>query len=187
MKRTILAACLTAFTTISNAGTLKGELDGIYRPIIGNILTKEVGVIQPEQLGQFVIYFEREGWADSSEDEQERVRRYMLVHGLVQGKVDPATFLAQHVLVNSDRTGIVYTQNDSIIPTSGDMFCSTGQPMKAMETINPVQGTGVYSHLEGGELKLSATINNCPGTEGFGNNNMTVKTSGYIKFASKVQ
>ncbi|OZG71789.1 hypothetical protein BTA51_19360 [Hahella sp. CCB-MM4] len=184
MKKTILAVGLTAFATITNAGYLSGELDGTYRPMLGSITTTEIGITQPEQLGRFTVFLERENWTKLPDEERVRIRRYMLVYGLVRGKVDTSTFLAQHVLVNDERTGTVYTQDDSIVPISGDMFCSTGEPMRAIETINPVQGTGEYANLEGGQLKLSVIVYNCPGTKNFGNNNMTLRKDGYLKFSS---
>lgn len=186
-KSFLVATLATMITPLANAGYLNGELDGTYRPIGGSAETLEIGgATAPEQLGDIVIYLEREDWNDLPYSERIRVRRYLIVYGQLRGLVDPTTFLAQHVLVNDDRGGALFTENDFLIPESGDPFCSTGTPMTGIETVNIVRGSGVYQNLIQGQLKLSATINNCASSPEYGQNDFVILEDGFFEFSSEV-
>ena len=189
MKKLILTTGLLALTSISQAATFTGELDGIYKVVDGYIQTKEVGSLdRPEQLGSMTIYLLRKNWTSLSLPEQYRVRRLLVIEGQLRGLVDPATFMAQHVVVNDDSSGVLYTQNDFLIPVSGDPFCSSGTPIRGKEIVNLVQGTGEYANLENGELHLQAEVNNCPGMNNFGINffRPTWQDGGFLRFKSTV-
>ncbi len=171
MKKLILAAGLMAATTINHAATFTGELDGTYTFMDGYIQTREVGTPdRPEQLGSMIMYFLRDNWRSLPYADQFRVRRLLVIEGQLRGLVNTATFMTQHVVVNENSSGALYTQDDVLIPTSGDPFCSSGTPIKGWETINMVGGSGEYQNLESGQLKLRAEVNNCPGMDNYGIN-----------------
>ena len=182
--KAIFAAGLTvALSSTVHAGFARGDLDGVYRPLVGSVQTLEVGTMsQPEQLGELVLYFERENWDQLPRQERRRIRRFLVIYGQVRGLLDSTTFLSQHVISNNSRSGILYTENDFTIPETGDPMCSTGVPIEGIETVNVMRGAGEYSGLTSGQLMLSAHINNCPGSEDFGKNNFTLTTDGYLEF-----
>jgi len=189
MKKLVLTTGLLALASTSQATPYTGKLDGTYKVVDGYIQTKEIGSPErPEQLGTMKIYLIRENWPSLSLTEKYQVRKILMIEGQVRGLVDPATFLTQHVAVNDDSSGVLFSNNDVLTPVSGDPFCSTGVPIKGSETVNLVRGTGEYANLEDGELHLQAEVNNCPGMTDFGINFFTPShpDGGFLRFKSVV-
>ncbi len=147
-------------------------------PVKGTVETFEVSDPAlgepPEQLGTYKIYLVNKDWQSLTGQERKTTRYLIKVEGLVAGKINPLTGLASHKLVGKKQDYTFRSENDLLIPLSGDFICSGGSPLVINEQINLVKGTGKYSNLDTGTVVLSGVINNCPGDEDFGKNNLKV-------------
>ena len=175
IKTALLATVLcSSFSSMALAKTAKGT----YVPVKGTVETFEVSDPSqneaPEQLGTFTIELVNKDWQGLTGQERKTTHRKIKVEGIVAGKINPATGLASHKLVGEDRGYTLFSANDLLIPQSGDFFCSGGTPLVINEQINLVKGTGQYSNLHTGTIVLSGVVNNCPGSEGFGENNLEI-------------
>lgn len=162
-----------------NAHAFDKEISGTYVPVKGFANTYEIAnVLQgeiPQQLGNFKLVLKRKDWALLSDEEKQVIKKRVVIKGVVKGVFDPNTGTSSHVLVAKDRSGVLYTELDFLIPNHGDIYCSSGQPMSGLEQMNFVRGTGIYSELQGGTLLLDGVINNCSQASEFLQNDFTVK------------
>ncbi|QPG05210.1 hypothetical protein IT774_13940 [Salinimonas marina] len=179
MKNIIKSALLaTLFCTSFSSMASSKMAKGTYVPVKGTVETFEVSDPSlgeaPEQLGTYKIELVNKDWKSLSGQERKTTRHKIKVEGLLVGKFNPMTGLASHKLVGEDRDYTLRSENDVLIPQSGDFFCSGGTPLVINEHINLVKGTGRYSNLHTGTIVLTGVVNNCPGTEGFGENNLKI-------------
>ncbi|NTS75439.1 hypothetical protein HR060_01055 [Catenovulum sp. SM1970] len=180
MKHTFTSVALAAalFSTNAFASWNSGVIEGEYIPVRGSIESLEVSRPQlgeaPQQVGSYRIVLLRKDWRDLSHEEKVRIKRRVVVRGSFKGDFDLNTMTSSHTLMDKERTGAIYTSGDFIIPTQGDLLCSGGQILKGTEQLNLVAGTGQFAQLESGTILLNAEIHNCPGQEGFGQNNLEV-------------
>lgn len=155
----------------------KGVFEGEYVPVDGSAESMEVSRPElgelPNQLGSFKIKFKRLGWSDLSKNDKKRIAKEFEVEGVFRGDFNP-DFTAKHKFVNEKRSGVLYTQNDFLIPSQGDLFCASGVPLGGTEQLNFVSGTGDYAGLISGTIYLNAVINNCYGESDFLQNDFTV-------------
>jgi hypothetical protein len=157
----------------------RGDLEGVYLVKKGWVESQEIGTpLNPnpqalEEIGQYKIYLERTGWDKMASSERARIQKRLVVSGVFHGSFagyssNPSPFpLVQlnHVLGNEERTGAIYTQNDSLIPsTATAKVCDATQSLliiSGQDQVNPIQGIGVFSGLTGGKFVLNSTINQC--------------------------
>lgn len=191
-NRSILNVSLLAFVLAvvalpARAGQLSGELVGEYIPVAGSVKTMEVGLpgislglglIQPEQIGTYLIVLKRKDWSQLSAEERKQIAHFLVVRGVLRGLVNE-DFTANHVLINNKRDGILYSQGDFFSAVlAGDPTCANGKgtvPLKVEETINIVSGVGRFEGLdEPGEIVVRGIIGNCPLLPGFGQNDFRV-------------
>ena len=139
----------------------------------------------PKQQGNFKMILERENWHALTKEERQGIKKRLVIKGVITGRLDMSTGYASHVMSNKNRTGNLYSEFDVLIPTSGDMACSTGEPLKGDEQINLVKGTGIYSNLKSGEISVTGAVNTCYGHPEFLQNNFELKGSNsYIEFTT---
>ncbi|WP_199610701.1 hypothetical protein [Flocculibacter collagenilyticus] len=173
--KTALLSTSLLFLPNAFAGLFSGDIDGRYIPKAGYAKTLEVGRMQlgeaPKQQGKYQLVFERENWSSLSNSDQQRIRRFLIMYGTLSGEMDLSTYTLDHILVASDRNGAFYTEDDFLTPTEGDPVCASGTPLKGVEQINFVSGTGSYAHLISGTVYVDGVVNNCYGQEDFGQNN----------------
>jgi len=192
MKKFTHLAIASICTCLLFAGTVtaknkKGVLEGEYVPINGGGESTEVsrpalGEL-PNQLGTFKIKLKRVGWNDLSKEDKKRIAKKVVIEGVFRGQMKP-DFTFEHTLVNEDRTGIMYTKGDFLILSQGDLFCSSGVPLKGTEQLNLVGGSGDYAGLSTGTIYLSVTVNNCFGENDFLKNELKVNEDvGSVVFA----
>ncbi len=192
MIKTNFVACLTLFACLLLTGQVsakdtKGVLEGEYVPVKGWASSMEVSRLAsgelPNQLGSFEIKLERAGWTELSKEDKKRIAKKVTIEGVFRGAFNP-DYTLDHTLSNQQRTGVLYTQNDLLMPSQGDLSCSTGVTLKGTEQLNFVGGTGEYAGLSTGTIYLTATVNNCFGEAEFLQNNFEVDTSvGALVFA----
>ncbi|QCZ93346.1 hypothetical protein [Salinimonas iocasae] len=169
-----LLALAALFTASFTSHASEKAVHGTYVPVKGTVETFEVSDPTlgeaPEQLGRYKIYLVNSAWRSMSAEERKSTRYLIKVEGLVAGKIDLATLLVSHKLLDDDHRYTLRSENDFFIPQSGDLYCSTGTPLVIQEQINLVKGTGQYSNLSEGTIMLNGVINNCPGESDFGKN-----------------
>lgn len=183
MKKLTHLAIVSICTCLLFAGPVsaknnKGVLEGEYVPTDGWGQSTEVsrpalGEL-PNQIGTFKIKLKRVGWSELSKEDKKRIAKKVTIEGVFRGQMK-SDFTLDHTLVNEDRTGIIYTQSDFLIPTQGDLFCSSGVPLQGTEQLNLVGGSGEYARLSSGTIYLSVTANNCFGENDYLKNELTVK------------
>lgn len=178
------------FTSAVHAKHQGGDLEGEYIPTKGWIKSMEVSRPDigesPRQIGWYRIKLIRKDWHELSHEDKKRIKKHLFLSGTYTGSLSLQTFTLEHTLVNDSRTGVIYTSNDYLLPEQGDIFCSSGVPLKGVEYIFPVRGEGVFSNLAGGQIVISGTVNNCPGQEDYLQNNFSVVTGqGSLVFEPK--
>lgn len=174
----IATLTLSLFTSLSHAASEDKGLHGQYSVLNGQVETIDVTEDRlfspPEQLGSFSIVLKHADWSGLSEAEKEVTERKVKLKGILKGKINPLNFKARHVLTSSDRDYVLRSSDDVMIIESGDLFCSSGQPLHIKEYVNLVSGQGKYANLVTGTIALSGVIDNCPTSPTFGQNNLTV-------------
>ena len=170
------------------ADAQEGVLEGRYIPVKGHSQSREVSRADlgetPKQVGKYKLVLKREGWNELSDEEQERIRKKLVIKGEFTGVMNMANMTVDHTMVNKDKSGTLYTQGDFLIPSQGDAVCSSGVPLAGVEQVNFVAGSGEYQNLISGTIFLAAEVNNCPGTQGFLRNQFSViKGEGALEFA----
>ncbi|TWX63395.1 hypothetical protein [Colwellia sp. C1TZA3] len=128
-------------------------------------------VSQTEQLGKFRVVLKPIRGSDFDRDQ-------LILKGISKGFLN-ADFTINHTFVNKERTGVLYTANDTITMVyAGDPTCENGAgkiPFEVEETLHIVAGTGIYVGVEPGSfIVLKGVINNCPSLAEFGQNNFDV-------------
>jgi hypothetical protein len=192
MRITKLLACSAIFACLLLTGPVsakdkKGVLEGEYIPVDGwaksmEVSRPELGEL-PNQLGTFKIKLERLGWSELPKEDKKRIAKKVLIEGVFKGVFNP-NFTLNHTLSNQQRSGIMYTQGDFLIPTQGDLFCASGVPLKGTEQLNFVSGIGEYAGLTTGTIYLTAVVNNCLGEPEFLQNDFKIdKNVGALVFA----
>ena len=179
MKNIIKSALLAtlfciSFSSMASSKTAKGT----YVPVKGTVETFTMSDPSqgeaPQQLGTYKIKLVNKDWKSLSGQERKTTHRKIKVEGVLVGTIDPLTGLASHRLVGEKRDYTLRSENDVLIPQSGDFICSGGTPLVINEHINLVKGTGQFSNLHTGTIVLSGVVNNCPGSEDFGQNNLEI-------------
>ena len=183
MARTIKHFFFLLFTFLilgkpAYADFRSGEIEGEYVPTYGWVKSMEVSRPKlgeaPRQIGRFFIVLARSGWADLPEEDKARIRKHLVIRGSFTGQMDLESQTVSHTMVNSHRTGVIYTSGDFLIPTQGDNVCAQGVPLSGTEYIFPVSGEGLYNNLVGGSFQVTGNVNNCPGADNYLQNNFTV-------------
>ena len=148
-----------------------GELDGIYNLRRGWAESQEIGASpnpgEPvEQIGRYRVTLDRRDWPLLPPAEKKRIRRVLTISGVFRGEL--VQYIGQnplfdHALGNDDRTGAVYTENDTLVSPPKIVPC--GPPglvtISGVEQINPIKGIGIYSNLQKSKILANVTVNQC--------------------------
>ncbi|WP_441002365.1 hypothetical protein [Pseudocolwellia agarivorans] len=180
MKKTLISAALLSLTSFA---ALAHNSTQTYDVVRGSAETFSVS--QTEQLGKFraVLMTNRGSWHHRTS----RFNRLGLVlDGVIKGVLNP-DFTLTHSFVNNNRTGVLYTEHDSITTIfAGDPTCQNGTgstPFEVEEILNIVGGTGIYADVEAGSfMVLRGVINNCPSLPAYGQNTFEI-IDGSVTFA----
>ena len=169
MKKLLVSAALLSLYSISAFAAETTENTITYNAKNG--FSETFSVSQSEQLGKFRVVLK------PLKESGFRGGNLTLV-GLTKGYLNP-DFTINHTFVNKDRSGVLYTENDTITAVyTGDPTCENGAgavPFEVEETLNIVAGTGDYAGIEPGSfIVLKGVINNCPSLPEFGQNNFEV-------------
>jgi len=168
MKKLLVSIALLFITSLS---TLAEEVETtvIYKAKRG--FAETLSVSETEQLGKLRIVLKP---IRGSNPHQSKI----ILSGVIKGTLN-ADFSLNHTFVNKDRTGVLYTANDTITMVyAGDPTCENGKgtvPFEVEETLNIVAGSGIYAGVEPGSIiELNGIINNCPSLPEYGQNNFYV-------------
>ncbi|XPF95753.1 hypothetical protein ACM9HF_06970 [Colwellia sp. RE-S-Sl-9] len=167
MKKTLVGATLLSLTSFY---VLADNTTKVFEVKRG--FAKTFSVSQTEQLGKFkaVLKSRRDGGELSAEK--------LVLKGTIKGILN-SNFTLNHTFVNKERTGVLYTANDSMTNIlAGDATCENGTgsiPFEIEETLHLVAGTGIYAGIEQGSfILLKGVINNCPSLPEYGQNTFEV-------------
>jgi len=164
MKKLLVSSlCLLSLNSVANVA-------GVYDVKRG--FAETLSINQTEQLGEYKIILK-----DANNNK-------LKIRGSLRGILDPSTQTLSHTLINTERTGTLITQGDSVTSIySGDPICANGATnFQIEETLNIVAGTGIYSNVQPGSyIIVDGTINNCPSSRDFLQNDFIVK-GGVITF-----
>jgi len=169
MKKLLVSVALLSVSSLSALAGDKINDSVTYDVKRG--FAETFSVSQSEQLGNFRVVLKPISGSDFDLDK-------LVLKGISKGLLNADSTL-NHTLVNKERTGVLYTANDSITMVyTGDSTCENGAgniPFEVEETLNIVAGTGIYAGVEpGGVIVLKGVINNCPSLAEFGQNNFDV-------------
>lgn len=176
MKNILLSAALLSITSLP---VLAEQTSKTYDVKRGS--AQSYSISQTEQLGNFrAVMSSGSGLLGLG-----LTLDQLVLEGTIKGALNP-NFTLNHTFVNKDRTGVIYTANDSITNIfAGDFTCQNGTgstPFEIEETLNIVAGTGIYANIEQGSyIVLKGVINNCPSLPNYGQNNFDV-VGGSISF-----
>lgn len=148
-----------------------GDLDGIYNLSRGWAESQEIGASpnpgEPiEQIGRYRVSLVRRGWNQLPPAEKMRIRKVLIISGIFRGELlqyigqNP---LFEHVLGNDDRTGAIYTENDTLVSPPKVVPCGPSGLMtfSGVEQINPIKGIGIYNNLQRSKMLANITVNQC--------------------------
>lgn len=185
-KGIVLILALSLLLSFSSAAAQK-DYKGRYIAVKAWASTMEVSRPQlgesPKQQGRFKMVLKKEGWDKLSKEERSTIHKKLVITGHVTGKMNLQTGTMDHIFSSNRRAGILFTQEDILNIVKGDLYCSSGEPMEIIETINVIAGQGVYSNLSAGELQLSGTVNTCIGHANYLQNDFYLSNdSSYIEF-----
>lgn len=167
---------LITILAVSLISTLAfAQHSGDYNVVRGN--AKTFAISQTNQLGSFRLVLK-------SVDKQS-VERKIKLKGSIHGTINPNQTL-NHVLVNKERTGAIYTMGDTITNPflgTGDPACANGtEHWQIEETLYVAFGTGEFQNIvPGSTVVVHGTVGNCPNVIGFGRNDFQV-VGGSISF-----
>lgn len=169
MKKLLVSVALLSMSSLSVLAVEKTHDTVTYDVKRG--FAETFSVSQFEQLGKFRVVLKPIRGAGFDRDK-------LVLKGISKGLLN-ADFTINHTLVNKERTGVLYTANDTITMVyTGDPTCENGAgniPFEVEETLYIVAGTGIYAGIEpGGFIVLKGVINNCPSLATFGQNNFDV-------------
>ena len=180
---------MVVLSMVSFAGLAKAERQykGKYVPSKGWAKTVETAHLErgdtPKQQGGFRLVLVHENWEELTEEEKATTYQRINMSGVLTGTVSLQTGKAAHVFVNKSRSGVMYSADDTLIPTAGDFLCFTGVPLTGVEEIKLIEGTGEYSGLVGGSIFVDGVVNMCPWHEDYRKNTfVVVPDQGYIEF-----
>lgn len=179
-----LALIQTAAAILFSAQALafenSGELDGVYIVREGSAQSQEIGALTSpdpqdfEQIGTYQVFLTRKNWDELPTLERSRIRKNVFATGAFRGQVAGVTVAADaafpitlltHTLGTRDRTGVIITQNDALLPnTIGVQVCDPTRNLVVLtgrEQMNPAQGFGAFENLAGGRFLLELTANQC--------------------------
>jgi len=186
MKKLLIGGALlsvASFTTLAENYTETSTTYNVKRGF-----AETLSVTPTEQLGKFraVLKLPRDSGFYYGRKHSDKPKRKLVLAGAIKGVLNP-DFTLNHTFVNKDRTGALYTQNDTITQIyAGDPTCANGTgsvPFTVEETLYIVAGTGIYANVEPGSfLLLEGVINNCPSLPEFGQNDFEV-VGGSITFS----
>ena len=190
MKKVLLSTALLSITSLSAVGH---ETTVTYEAKKG--FAETLSVSQTEQLGIFKLVlkpvkgtnYHKNGNSKHHKNKSSNHRKgkgsnhhndIIVIKGAMKGALNP-DFTINHTLVNTDRTGALYTANDTITMVyGGDPTCDNGTgttPFEVEETLYIASGTGVYSGIEPGSyIEVYGVINNCPSLPEYGQNNFEI-------------
>ena len=145
MKKTLISTILLSLTS---TGALAHSTTKTFDVKRGYAETFSIS--QSEQLGQFKAVLKLV-------DGSRRHKNKLILQGAIKGVLN-SDFTLAHSFVNYDRSGVIYTMNDSIINfIAGDPTCENGTgstPFEVEEILNIVAGSGVYADIEAGSFIL---------------------------------
>jgi len=180
---------IVVLSIVSFVGVAKAERQykGKYVATKGWAKTVETARLErgdaPQQQGRFRLVLVHQDWDELTEEEKATTYRRLNMSGVLTGSVSLQTFKAAHVFVNKSRSGVMYSADDTLIPSEGDYFCSQGVPLTGVEEIKLTEGTGEYANLIGGSIFVEGVVNMCPGDEDYRKNTFSVQAGeGYIEF-----
>ena len=130
------------------------QLTGCYVPRSGGV--RATAYTPTDALGRFTVVAEHRDWTTLSAAERRATRRWLWVAGEVKGTIDPATGLAAHVVTSRRRDGLLFTANDTFVPSA------TGCRLEGTQTLNYIAGAGRFGALTGGRIVMTGAINGCP-------------------------
>ncbi|ARD43201.1 hypothetical protein [Colwellia sp. PAMC 21821] len=169
MKKLLVSAALLSLSSVSTFAAETTENTVVYEAKLG--FAETLAVSQAEQLGRYRIVLKPIKGSEFKAGN-------LIAVGIARGLLNP-DFTANHIFINKDRTGALYTENDAITAIyAGDPTCDNGTgtvPFEVEETLNFVAGTGIYAGIEPGSfIVMKGVINNCPSLPEFGQNNFEV-------------
>jgi hypothetical protein len=169
MKKLLVSVALLSMSSLSAFAVEKTNDTVTYDVKRG--FAETFSVSQFEQLGKFRVVLKPIRASDFDRDK-------LVLNGISKGLLN-ADFTINHTLVNKERTGVLYTENDTITMVyTGDPTCENGLgniPFEVEETLYILAGTGIYAGVEPGSfIVLKGVINNCPSLAEFGQNNFDV-------------
>lgn len=169
MKKLLISAALLSITSLSALAEYSTQNTVTYNVKRG--FAETFSTSKTEQLGKFRAVLKPIRGSRF-------YARKLVLAGVIKGVLNP-NFTLNHSFVNKGRTGVLYTENDTITTIyAGNPTCENGTgtiPLEVEETLNIVVGTGIYADIEPGSfILLRGVINNCPSLPEFGQNNFDV-------------
>ena len=96
---------------------------------------------QIDALGRFTLLATRRNWQVLTPAEKRATRRVLVLKSELKGTIDPTTGLASHVITPRQRNGLLFTTDDTFVPSN------TGCFLEGVQTLNYTQGVGQFAAL----------------------------------------